>query len=460
VITPDCAVSVKGTIFEVSRGTKGSRVSVVEGEVKVDEEGSTHLLHRGDQTATSVSMSNTSVAQDVAWSANSAKYLALLGELSAIQKRIEQIPGPGLRYQSKLAGYLPENTAIFASIPNLAPVLAEANSIFEERVAQSPVLSQWWNDKETQQLRAIVGQVQTFGGYLGDEIVLAVPSVNGQIQEPLVMAEVTRPGLSSFLEQQFGQLKAVSGGAPVLIQDPRNAGQSRGGGGPMVMLHGNGSFNVIALGGQVASLARVEAAIDAGGGNPSSTSGFASSPLWARISQSYQSGAGWIFAADMEQIIRENVPKSQNASQNMTSATNISGIDNVRYLVVERKENLGRTQNSASLSFAGARHGLMSWLAEPGPMGTLDFVSPEASFAASFVVKNPGSLLQELISLGGSQAGPAGVISEFQNQTGINLLNDVAANLGGEMTIAFDGPLLPTPSWKVAFEVDNPARLE
>ena len=96
VITPDCAVSVKGTIFEVSRGTKGSRVSVVEGEVKVDEEGATHLLHRGDQTATSVSMSNTSVAQDVAWSANSAKYLALLGEFSAIREAYRGDSGAGL----------------------------------------------------------------------------------------------------------------------------------------------------------------------------------------------------------------------------------------------------------------------------------------------------------------------------------------------------------------------------
>ncbi len=480
VITPDCAVSVKGTIFEVSRGTKGSRVSVVEGEVKVDEEGSTQLLHRGDQAATSVSMSNTSVAQDVAWSANSAKYLALLGELSVIQKSIEAIPGPGLRYQSKLAGLLPENTAIFASIPNLAPVLAEANSILEERVAQSPVLREWWNETETLQLRAIVGQVQSIGAYLGDEVVLAIPSVNGKIQEPLVIAEVTRPGLSALLEQQFGKLKAIGGAGasnavlPLLIQDPRHAGLAPGSRGPLVMVHGNGGFNVVALGGQVASLARVEAAIDAGAGSaqtPASSasgfeasgfvaSGFVGTPLWARISKSYQAGAGWIFAVDMEQIVKQNVPTSQNASHDMTKAAPISGLDNVRYLVIERKENLGRTENSAILSFSGARHGLMSWLAQPGPMGTLDFVSPEASFAASFVVKNPGTLLQELIGLAGTETGPAAVITEFQNQTGINLLNDVAANLGGEMTVAFDGPLLPTPSWKIAIEVDNPARLE
>ncbi len=459
VITPDCAVSVKGTIFEVSRGTKGSRVSVVEGEVKVDREGDTRLLHRGDQTATSVSMSNTSVAQDVAWSENAAKYVALLGELSAIQKRIDAIPGPGLRYQSKLAGLLPGNTVMFASIPNLAPVLAEADGIFEQRVAQSPVLREWWNDQETQKLRAIVSQVRAFGDYLGDEVVLAIPSVNGQLQSPLVVAQVVsdtrRPGLQSFLEQQFAALKATAGAAPLLITDPRvdlgSAPSSREHG-PMVMVHGN----VVALGGDTTQLARVAAIVDSGG-----QSGFLATPLWSRVSQSYQAGAGWLFAADMEQIVRQNVPKSQN----VTNATEISGLDlsglnNVHYLVIERKENLGRTENSAALSFSGSRHGLMSWLANPGPMGTLDFVSPDATFAASFVIKNPGAVLQEVIGMAGAESGPSAVLSDFQNQTGINLLNDVAANLGGEMTVAFDGPLFPTPSWKVAIEVDNPARLE
>jgi hypothetical protein len=429
VITPDCAVSVKGTIFEVSRGTKGSRVSVVEGEVKVDREGDTQLLHRGDQTATSISMSNTTVAQDVAWSANSAKYLALLSELSAMSRNIAAIPGPGLRYQSKLAGLLPENTVIFAAIPNLANTLAEANGMFEARVAESPVLKEWWNQQETQQVRAIVDQVRTFGEYLGDEVVLAIPSVNGQIQSPMVIAEARKAGLSDFLDRQFATLKGA--GAPI----------------PVAMVHGN----VVVLGGQPAQVARISSLVDS-----ARRSGFTATPFGQRISESYQSGAGWIFAADMEQITQAHVPTTVHVSD----ASKTAGFDNVRYLVIERKENLGRTENSAALSFSGSRHGIMSWLAAPGPMGTLDFVSPEASFAASFVIRNPGEVLQEVIGITGAQTGPAAVINAVQQQTGINLMNDIAANLGGEMTIAFDGPLLPTPAWKIAIEVDNPARLE
>jgi hypothetical protein len=206
---------------------------------------------------------------------------------------------------------------------------------------------------------------------------------------------------------------------------------------------------VIALGGGTAQLAQVAALADAGGG-----SGFLATPLWARVSQSYQSGAGWLFAADMEQIVKQNVTKSQN----VTNATAVSGLDNVRYLVIERKENLGRTENSAALSFTGSRHGVMTWLADPGPMGTLDFVSPDATFAASFVIRHPGVALQEVIGMAGTPGDTA--LADFKRQTGIDLLSDVAANLGGEVTIAIDGPLLPAPSWKIAIEVDNPARLE
>jgi hypothetical protein len=62
-------------------------------------------------------------------------------------------------------------------------------------------------------------------------------------------------------------------------------------------------------------------------------SGFEGTEFGKRVAQSYASGAGWLFAADMEQIL----PAHVNDSKNLMS--------NVRYLIVERKQNLGRTEN-------------------------------------------------------------------------------------------------------------------
>lgn len=405
ISTPDCMVSVKGTIFSVSRGLKGSRVSVVEGEVKVDKATGTELLHRGDQTATNPTMALTPVAEDISWSHNSAKYDELLGELSAIGKKIDEIPGPGMRYSSKLTSVLPANIAVFVSIPNLSTTLAEANAIFEQRAQESPVLKEWWDADGARNVRKIVDQVRTASDYLGDEVVFAVPVVNGKLTQPMMVAEARKPGLKDYLERSLGR---------PLLDGRDSVGMIEQG-------------NLVMMGGKAGS-------------------GFEGTEFGKRVAQSYASGAGWLFAADMEQILAAHVKDSKN----------VTGLDNIRYLIVERKQNLGRTENSATVSFAGARSGIASWIAPPAPMGTLDFISPDATFAASFVVNNPGALLGQLSTI----TGAASVFTEIQKQTGVDVPNDIAATLGGEVTIAVDGPLLPTPSWKVAVEVNNPARLE
>jgi hypothetical protein len=184
---------------------------------------------------------------------------------------------------------------------------------------------------------------------------------------------------------------------------------------------------------------------------------FPTSPLGARLLESYQNGAGLILAANMEQIVTQRVPTA-----NVPNPATLVGIDNLRFVVAESKTSVASPMNTASFTFSGDRHGLASWLANPGPMGSLEFVSPQASFATAFVTRNPRQLLSELIAAAGPQAATQinDALNMIQQHAGFSPLDDVAGSLGGEATIAVDGPLLPIPSWKIAVEVDNPARLE
>ncbi|MEI9976622.1 MAG: FecR domain-containing protein [Ignavibacteriota bacterium] len=72
VDTGDCRVAVTGTVFEVTTGTKGSRVSVVEGEVHVTQDNQEKILHAGDQTATSINVEPEPVRTQIAWSRDHA----------------------------------------------------------------------------------------------------------------------------------------------------------------------------------------------------------------------------------------------------------------------------------------------------------------------------------------------------------------------------------------------------
>jgi hypothetical protein len=133
----------------------------------------------------------------------------------------------------------------------------------------------------------------------------------------------------------------------------------------------------------------------------------------------------------------------------------------VKYFVLDQKDSNGKTHTQASLSFSDAQRGIPSWLAAPGPMGSLEYISPDANVVAGFVVKNPVTLVDDLLGvLETVSPDLKKYLDKQQVERGFNIRNDIGTPLGGEFAFAIDGPILPTPSWKMVFEVNDPAHLQ
>ena len=431
VATDDCLVSVKGTIFSVNHGVKGSRVAVIEGVVRVAAGDQTTELRAGDEGTSSANVSKVPIQNEIAWSRNSAKYLALLSDFAVLQKQIEEIPGPAFRYSSDLLPYVPDNTSVYAAIPNLGATLGEASQLFQDRMQQSPALRSWWNEQhhgKGPKLADVIEQLKNFSGYLGDEIVFAVGKNGTTYSSPVVLARVRRPGLENFLQSEAKRLNTGNTqSAMQIVHDPSAVVPSSNR--PFLVYVNNGMLVATP---DAAELQRVEVRIQ-----QSSPSHFTGTPLYQQVLHSYQQGAGWLFCADMEQIVANNVQDESKLP---------AGIGDVRYLMMERREVGGKTENRAALTFASERHGVASWLAAPASMGGLEFISPNASMVNSVVIKNPKAIVEDLFQIiGSSDSNFQQDLAKFEAKTGVSVLDDITAPLGGEVTMAFDGPMLPTP---------------
>ncbi len=403
VTTADCRVAVTGTIFSVSAGVKGSRVSVVEGEVRVAQDNQEKVLRPGDQAVTSVSLERVSVKEDISWSRNRDR---LYQQLSALTASLQQIHLPALRYSSRLLDRLPASTAFFASVPNLSEYLAEAETVFEQKVAGSPELRSWMNSRNFN-AGPVLTKLRAASEYLGDEIdVVGFSNGNGKMIGPAFLAETKRDGFREFLQKE----------APGIVIEVRPG--------------------IVVFGPSREAVNELAAALDSPGAS------FKGTPFHARISESFRNGAGFLLCADLSQM-------------------NSQPIAGGRFLICEQKEVNGQKETSASLGFEGERSGIAAWLASPGPMGSLDYVSPEATLVTAFVVKSPAVIVDQVMTLQQrSQAAAEKTMADVREHAGFDVRNDLAASLGGEFSLSMDGPVIPVPSWKLVAEVYDPAKLQ
>lgn len=503
VQTPDSLVSVKGTIFAVASGTKGSRVSVVEGEVRMNHASTEQILLPGDQATTSASLERTSVQQEVAWSRNAAKYAKLVSDLSALRHDLNQsAPRPGVRYSSRFLELVPENTVLYAALPNFSEQLAASHKIMQERISQNPALAEWWKSRHHDGPGGglddvVIERIREFGSHLGDEIVIAagVDARRGEPSGILVLGELKdATTFRPFVEKQLAELsKDGKGGARVrFLDDPLTAevsdaatgatetanaattkSDAKATAGAKSIAKAAGaqdaprrdevyiwvSNDLFAASPQVEALRALETSMKSPGANR-----FATTSFHQRLAEVYREGAGLIVAADLEKIIgqalaREGAGKP-DAARRMEGYRQL-GLLSLKHFVVEQKDVNQKTQSRAVLTFDEPRRGIASWLAAPGPMGALEFISPNANMATAFVVKEPTLLVDDLFGFMETVAPEVRKqLRDVEAQQGFDIKRDFAAPLGGEFAFAVDGPILPTPSWKMIVEVYDQQRLQ
>jgi hypothetical protein len=454
VAAKDCRVSVTGTVFSVNSGMKGSRVSVIEGEVRVASAGANSVLHPGEQLSTSVAVGSVPVEREIAWSQDFDKHLALLAEFAHLVHKLEAVQMPGLRYQSNLLSKLPSSTVLYASIPNLGDAAQQANQLFQQELQESQVLREWWQQKQAQNtgynFQDAIEEFHSLSSYLGDEMVFSV-ALEGRRGAPLIVAQVQRPGLKDFLNGEIAKHdSSQTAHLKVVDEQELNSLPAQEHERDLLVLV---RPDYVAASGDAGTLQNFVAALNQGGG------GFAATAFGQRMQAAYQQGAGLLFGANLQAMASQHL--AHHTAHSHPQAFQQTGFADVQFLVAERKDNGGHPLNHGELSFIGPRHGFASWLAAPAPLGGLDFVSRDAGAVISFVAKSPSQMLDDVFSVA-SIANPdfQTHFGQEESELGISFHKDLADTLGGEATLALDGPILPTPSWKLIAEVYDPGRLQ
>jgi FecR-like protein len=463
VESADSLVSVTGTVFSVNNGTKGSRISVIEGEVNLNHAGSDRVLRPGEQATTNPAITTIPVKDEVAWSRNADRYAAVLNGLATVKNALKGVQQPGVRNSTHLLDLMPENTVVYAALPNLANTIVESHRVIQERISQNAALREWWEKEQSgraQNMDQVVETIRQFGSYLGDEIAVSVSMDNqGRPTEPLVLAELKNAqGFRQFLEQEIAKYAGDKKGRPEIqfVENPMSAvSQSDD---MREKLYVWIQENLLVASPKLQQLQAVGTALSSG-----NVTSFTATPFRNRIAQVYQEGAGLVVAANLEKVVaatKTERAKGPNADK-QESALNQLGILSVKYFVLDQKDTSGKTHTQASLSFNDANRGIPSWLAAPGPMGSLEYISPDANVVAGFVVKNPVTLVDDLLNVLSTVSPDLRKnLDKLQADHGLNIRDDIAAPLGGEFAFAIDGPILPTPSWKMVFEVNDPAHLQ
>jgi len=382
---------------------------------------------------------------------NNPGLLDAFGKL--IEKLQQEIQLPPPRGQSRLLPLLPESTVFYAAFPNFGDASRQALTIFRQEEQRSPVLKAWWQHGDLAangpKLEDSLEKFYQLSQYLGDEIVVSATIEGGHDPSLLMVAEVRKPGLKDFLQRTAADLAAKSEPAVRIfdIQELAIAKDAQPVQQQLVVLV-RPDFVVAAR--DVAALRSFSARLD------TNHREFISTAFGQRLAQAYEGGTTVVAAADLQKLLHQ-IPPGTGTNPLIFQQT---GFADMKYLVWEHKNIAGQAISQMELSFTGPRHGVASWLAAPGPLGSLDFVSPKAVMAGAVLLKNPAEIFNDLKDLSpASNPNAFAALATMEAAWKLSLREDLLSRLGGEIAFEMDSRV-PDPAWKVILQVNDPDRLQ
>jgi len=437
VATPECLISSNNAVFTVNHGVKGTRVSVLRGDVRVDRNGTEVQLSGGNQFSSRRTTSEVPMALELAWSTELDTYLALMEEHGPTRAKQE---ATALRTSPALLDALPASSLAYTAIA-LSGTAETSLALNPASLLENPAWDEWFLKTYTGPLledyRAALASFQGIEAYLAGDLVLAAQEGQSSLYGGVVaLAERNGSAIDEELLQQhlttLGQVAQV-----IVVEDPFSLTQQSADN--QIYFWIGESYVVSAT--QPSVLSEVAGFLLHPETNP-----FVQSPFYQRVVDLYETGVHDVMAVDLEKVVAHQ-SQTDNQLQEL-------GFANAESLMLRQHTVHEQTYGEAVFSFNGQLHGLPSWLAEPGPMGSLEFVSPDAAMVSALTMKEPAQILDDLMAiLPGVDGEESTDPNDPENVIGLKFRDDFASALGGEVAVVFEPPFFPTPAWKLILEV-------
>lgn len=382
-------------------------------------------------------------------------YLPYIKFLTSISKEIDsEVKLPENRTSTKLLDLMPEDTVIYAAIPNLSDTLDKAGEIFRSKLSSNPELQKWYTNEQTlkpdaKSFNSVVMFIRELGLYLGDEIVISSHlNSSGLPAEPVLLAELrNNTDIKTILEANLSKIGLSPDSVKFVGDNLITSSKTK----PLIYLWYDDKY--VAASTNHDSLAQLTNSLKNG------SSKFKQSQFYSNLASSYSKGTGFLIAGDLQKLVSDIV--LTKIPENYKKVIEQLGLTDIRHLIIENKITDNESVMQLNITYKKNDHGITAWYDKPGHLKSLNFISPEATYVGAGRVSDPTLIFDDIAkSIALSSDSAEMMFKGLQTEFGFDIRKDFVEPLGKEYAIALESSSLLTPAGKLIIEVKNQTQLQ